>query len=261
MIRHRTAGLTALVAATLVAAPLAAQEEFNWRGRIASGRTLEIKGINGSIRAVAATGSEARVSALKTARRSDVDEVEIEVLEHARGITICAVYPSRRDREANECAPGDEGRMNTRDNDVKVDFVVEVPDGVTLTARTVNGSIDADGIAGDVRAHTVNGSISVGTAGFAEATTVNGSIDVVMNGARFRDDLEFQTVNGGITVTFSGDVNADVDAQTVNGSIGTDYPLTVRGRFGPKRLTGTIGGGGPGLSLNTVNGDIEIRRR
>ncbi|MGH7501125.1 MAG: DUF4097 family beta strand repeat-containing protein [Longimicrobiales bacterium] len=210
---------------------------------------------------MAAAGSDARVTADKSARRSNIDDVEIEVIEHAGGITICALYPSRSNREPNECAPGDDGRMNTRDNDVKVDFFVEVPNGTMLTARTVNGSIDAEAIDGDVRAYTVNGSVNVATNGFAEATTVNGSIDVAMNGASFRDDLDFETVNGGITVTFTGTVNANVQAETVNGSISTDYPLTVRGRFGPKRLAGTIGGGGPGLSLNTVNGDIEIRQR
>jgi hypothetical protein len=261
MIPMRTATLTAFAAAVLAAAPLAAQDDFNWRGRVGNGQTLEIKGINGEIRAVAARGSEARVTASKSARRSDVEEVTIEVIEHQDGVTICALYPSPRNREENECAPGDGGRMNTRDNDVKVDFVVEVPAGVILNARTVNGGIEAEGLTGDVHAHTVNGSISVATDGYAEAQTVNGSIDVAMSGRSFRNDLEFQTVNGGISVTFTGDVNADVSAETVNGSIGTDYPLTIRGRFGPKRLSGTIGNGGPGLSLNTVNGDIEIRRR
>jgi hypothetical protein len=257
----RTSAFIALATVALAAAPLAAQDDFNWRGRIGSGQTLEIKGINGEIRAVAARGSEARVTANKSARRSDPGEVTIEVIEHRGGITICALYPSPRNRDENECAPGSGGRMNTRDNDVKVDFVVEVPAGVILAARTVNGSIDADRIPGDVRANTVNGSIRVAADGFAEAHTVNGSIEVEMNGRSFRDDLEFETVNGRITVTFNGDVNADVTAATVNGSIGTDYPLTIRGRFGPKRLSGTVGNGGPGLSLHTVNGDIEIRRR
>lgn len=261
MIATRTATITAFAAATLAAAPLAAQTDFNWRGRIGNGQTLEIKGINGEIRAVAARGSEVRVTATKSARRSDVDEVTIEVMEHRDGITFCALYPSPRNREENECAPGDGGRMNTRDNDVKVDFLVEVPAGVVLHARTVNGSVEAEGLGGDVHANTVNGSIRVATDGFAAAQTVNGSIDVAMSGRSFRNDLEFETVNGGITVTFTGDVNADVQAETVNGSIGTDYPLTIRGRFGPKRLAGTIGSGGPSLSLNTVNGDIEIRRR
>jgi len=56
-------------------------------------------------------------------------------------------------------------------------------------------------------------------------------------------------------------VDTEVHASTVNGEISTDYPLTVRGRFGSKRISGTIGRGGRELSLGTVNGSIEIRRR
>jgi DUF4097 and DUF4098 domain-containing protein YvlB len=52
-----------------------------------------------------------------------------------------------------------------------------------------------------------------------------------------------------------------VHASTVNGGISTDFPLTVQGRFGPKRLNGRIGDGGRTLSLTTVNGEIELRRR
>jgi DUF4097 and DUF4098 domain-containing protein YvlB len=68
-------------------------------------------------------------------------------------------------------------------------------------------------------------------------------------------------VNGSITVTFAGDVNADVTASTVNGGINTDFPLEVRGRFGPRRVSGTIGTGGRELALSTVNGAIHLRRR
>ncbi|MCI0436445.1 MAG: hypothetical protein L0271_22830, partial [Gemmatimonadetes bacterium] len=142
MIAHRTLALSMLIAAA-AAAPLAAQDAFNWRGRVASGRTLEIKGLNGSITATAASGPEISVSAEKSARRSNPDEVRIEVVEHDGGVTICAVYPTPRDREPNECRPGEGGRMNNQRNDTEVDFTVAVPTGVRLVARTVNGSVTA----------------------------------------------------------------------------------------------------------------------
>ena len=49
-------------------------------------------------------------------------------------------------------------------------------------------------------------------------------------------------------------------AATVNGGIESDFPLTVTGRFGPRRVSGTIGGGGRDLRLETVNGGIHIRQ-
>ena len=63
--------------------------------------------------------------------------------------------------------------------------------------------------------------------GLAEAQTVNGSIEVRMGRANWTDALEFETVNGGITIELPGDLNADVNASTVNGSLSSDWPLTV----------------------------------
>ena len=55
-------------------------------------------------------------------------------------------------------------------------------------------------------------------------------------------------------------MNTEVHGSTVKGGISTDWPLTVQGRFGPKRLNGTIGSGGRSLSLSTVNGSIALVR-
>jgi Toastrack DUF4097 len=246
---------------SLLAAGTAQAQNFNWRGRIGSGKELEIKGINGDIHAVAASGNEVRVSAVKTGRKSDPDDVEIKVIEHDDGITICSVYPAARRAEPNECRHGSGGRMNVRNNDVRVDFTIEVPAGVVLVARTVNGKVNADDLMGDIKAYSVNGAIDVSTSGTAEAKTVNGAIHARFNRTDWSSDLEFETVNGVIILELADDINADVRAATVNGGITTDFPLTVQGRFGPKRISGTIGRGGHSLALSTVNGSIEIRRR
>lgn len=239
----------------------AGAQDFAWRGRVASGKTLEIKGVNGGIEASGGAG-EAEVRALKTARRSDPDSVEIKVIEHADGVTICAVYPTPREASRpNECRPGEGGRMSTRDNDVQVKFVVRVPAGVRLLARTVNGGISARGLDADTQAHTVNGSIKVETEGRAEAQTVNGSIEASMGRADWDGKNEFKTVNGAIHLDLPGDLSTEVRAQTVNGDIETDFPLTVKGRFSRRSLQGTIGGGGRELELETVNGGIRLSKR
>jgi hypothetical protein len=257
----RTLQWIIVVTATVAAADAAAAQDWARRFQIGDGQWLEIKGVNGSVRAVAATGNEVEVEVTKSARRDDPDEVNIEVVQHAGGVTICAIYPQGRSREPNDCQPGNRGRTSSNNNDVKVDFLVRVPGQASFAGRTVNGGVTVTGLSGDVRAHTVNGSVRVSTAGLAEATTVNGSIEVAMGRADWEDVLEFETVNGSIIVELPDNVNTEVHASTVSGSIATDYPLTVRGRFGPKRMSGTIGRGGRELALGTVNGDIEIRRR
>lgn len=250
----------ALLATMLVATPAIAQDSWSWRKALAAGKTLEIKGINGDVRAVAATGNDVEVVAKKSARRSDVESVTLKVVEHADGVTICALYPTPRGKPENECMPGRNGRMNNTNNDVEVDFEVRVPSGVAFTGRTVNGSVRATGMSANVVGTTVNGSVRVATTGLAEASTVNGEVDVTMGRANWSNELDFSTVNGSITLTMPENVSADVEASTVNGSFASDWPMTVRGKFGPKRIRGQIGSGGRELTVTTVNGNIELRK-
>ena len=246
----------------VAAVAVAAAQDFNWHGRIAAGKRLEVKGVNGDVRAVLAGGAEAVVNARKHARRSDPDEVEIKVVESDQGITICAVYPTpRRAREENNCEPGDRWRSNTDNNDVVVDFEVQVPAGVEFIGKTVNGEMSAEGLKGDAHVSTVNGSVRVTTTGLAEASTVNGSVYAQMGRADWDSELEFSTVNGGITVILpSGQLNTEIRANTVNGEIESDWPMMVSGRFSQRRLRGTIGTGGRALSLSTVNGEIRLKK-
>ncbi|HKJ93786.1 MAG TPA: DUF4097 family beta strand repeat-containing protein [Longimicrobiales bacterium] len=246
----------------LGALPAAAQQDFQWRGRIPAGKSLEIKGVNGWIHVQRADGDMATVVASKRGRRDNPDDVKVEVVQHDGDVTICAVYPTpRRARRENECAPGDGGHMSVHDNDVKVEFTVQVPDGAEFIGRTVNGDVSVDGVKGNVEAHTVNGDVDVGTAGYAEAKTVNGSITATLGDSDLPHGLDFSTVNGSITVEMPEGLNADFSARTVNGHIETDFPITIQGRMSPRHLSGQIGKGGPELSFSTVNGSIRLRRR
>lgn len=256
--------LVALVVSFTTAAPLNApgpeQQEFHWQGKVAAGRSVEIKGVNGSIRAEATSGNLVEVTAVKRGRRSDPSSVKIEVIEHDGGVTLCAVYPSDDPSRPNECKPGKGGRMNVRDNDVQVNFTVRVPSGIHFVGRTVNGDVDVTSLAGNVDASTVNGGIDISTSGYAQAGTVNGSITASMGSADWAGRIEFETVNGSITVELPAGTNTEVEAETVNGDISTDFPLTVRGRFNSRHISGVIGTGGRELEFETVNGSITIRR-
>jgi len=251
--------LAALALAALVAP--AAGQDFRWTGRLAAGKRLEIKGVNGDIHAVAATGDQIEVTAVKQARRSDPTEVEIKVVPSDAGVTICAVYPTgRHARRENTCETGEHWSSSTEDNDVSVDFTVHLPAGLELYANTVNGDVEAEGLGGTVKAYTVNGSIRLSTKGFAEATTVNGSIYASLGRADWTEGVDFRTVNGGITLELPATFSAEIRAETVNGDIETEFPVTVTGRFGPRHMRGTVGNGGRQLDLGTVNGSIRLRK-
>lgn len=240
---------------------MAQDDTWSWQKVIPAGQAIEIKGVIGDIIATAATGSQVRVIAKKSGRYSDAADVRLEVVEHERGVTICAMYPSSRSDRENECLPGARGSSNTRDNDTEVDFEVQVPRGVKFTGRTVTGKVVATGLTADVKASSVSGSVRVSTAGLVQASTVSGSIDVAMGRADWTDRLEFSTVSGDITLQMPENLNTDVEVSTVSGTLESDWPMsTTRRRFGPRNMHGRIGSGGRELRLSTVSGTIELKK-
>jgi hypothetical protein len=233
-------------------------DEFRWNGSVAQGQAIEIKGINGDITAESTTGGEVQLVAYKKARRSDVNSVELKVVQHAGGVTICALYPS--DGEPNTCEPGPtRGWNSARNNDVRVNFVVRVPARVGFIGKTVNGEITATSLLGNVVTNTVNGGIKISTSGYAEAATVNGTILAKLGDTNWPSSLSFKTVNGGVTLDLPPNTSADVDAKTLNGSIVSEFPLNLTELKDRKHVKGKIGAGGRELVLKTLNGSINLR--
>jgi hypothetical protein len=255
-------GITPAVASCPgTAGQTARTDQFHWTGLVAAGQSIEIKGINGGITAEPAGGSQVEVVATKKARRSDPAGVEIRVVPHAQGVTICAVYPNDPADQPNTCEPGDaRDHSHVRNNDVNVSFTVRVPAGVVFIGRTINGEISATSLTGNVDSRTVNGSINISTTGYAQAETVNGEITAKMGSSNWSDSLEFKTVNGGIDLDLPAALSTQIEADTFNGEIASDFPLTVSGRVSRKHVSGTIGRGGRELLLKTLNGSIRLKR-
>jgi hypothetical protein len=258
--QHKLLAFAVLAAAVVTAVPAAAQvRDFHWSQVLAPGQTIEVRGIHGEVRALPSEDGAVRVEASRSGRTHDPQTVRIDVVEHAGGVTICAVYPTPPGTaRENDCRPGG-GRSSVRENDVRVDFVVHVPAGVRLAAHTVTGDVRTEDLRSDVRASTVNGSVDVRTSETAEASTVNGNLAVHI-GRQLAGPLRFSTVNGNVIVTMPGDAAAELRATTVNGAIDSDFPIAISGRVGPRQVRGTIGGGGEVLTLSTVNGNIRLRR-
>jgi hypothetical protein len=117
-----------------------ARVTWEWRGQVAAGQHVEIKSLFGDIRGVRTAGTEVVVRATKIGAADAVDAVSIEVVPHESGITVCAVYPDVAGQAPNSCEPGDGGNMTVRDGGrglVKVHFVVQIPDGVNLIAKSL----------------------------------------------------------------------------------------------------------------------------
>lgn len=247
---------------------------WTWHGAVASGRSLEVRGISGAIRAERGSGNEVEITARKTAEESDVNEVHFAVVQAGGDVTVCAVYPGGSD----DCTSGDERPRRHTHSDVSVAFTVRVPAGVAFRGVMVSGDVTATGldgrvtlssVSGDVTASGLTGRVSVNsvsgdaeletTAGDATATSVSGDVVVTLRG-RGDTPLRFSSVSGDITLNLPANTGADVELTTVSGELTTDFPLTVTRGIGHRRLAGQINGGGRALELHTVSGDVRIRR-
>ena len=246
------------------ARPAQSGDNFNWSGHIPAGGWIRVKNLNGGITVDQTSGNDVEVTATKRWKRGDPSVVRFETKKFGPGgenVVICALWGERSScDEKNYDTRGD---RSTRNNDVVVDFQVKLPRGVKVAVETINGAVSVAGASSEVNASTVNGEVDVSSnGGPVNASNVNGNVRARLGRVDFDSNMKFETVNGSVIVDFTGDFGGDVDLETVNGSLFTNFEMTVSGRLDPKHLRAHIGKpGGPRLKLETVNGNVELRKR
>lgn len=239
--------------------PAAGVDSFEWSGQVATGGTVEIKNINGSIRATPTSGRVVVVRASKRGKSDDPSSVTIDVVQHEGGVTICAVYPDVPGQPANQCLAGFlQGQYSSRNNDVEVTFDVQVPTGIDFAGGTIGGNVDARGLDGNVDARTIAGDIDITTTALASGTTVKGNVTASIGLTDWDRDLLFSSVDGNVTVRIPTNTNAWVSG-IANGSISTDFPLMITRQGSFRQLSGMLGSGGRSLTLATSGGNIVLR--
>jgi DUF4097 and DUF4098 domain-containing protein YvlB len=251
--------VTAMALLGIAGGTLAAQEEFSWNGSIEADEWMTVQNINGDVEVVVTNGSTIELVATKRGDADDFHLVTIEVVEGRDGVTVCAIYPSRKRNDTQDCGNEEIERQRRRGNtDVEVEFVLRVPAGTQLKGSTVNGDVIVNGTLRNAVTTTVNGDVEVASRGSLTATTVNGSVDARLDGNDLDGPVTLTTVNGSIHLDINDGLNADIEARWVSGGLRSEVPLTVRGRMS-RSASGTLGAGGHEVSLTTVNGSIEIR--
>lgn len=245
--------------------PRQSEDAFKWSGKIPAGSWIRVVNLNGPITVGTATGDNVVITATKQWRRGDPAVVHFTTDKFGPGgenVLVCALWGERAscDERGDYESHNDRG---SRNNDVSVSFRVMVPKGVKVGIHTVNGALTVDGVSSDVEAATVNGEVDVATSGgHVNASNVNGGVRARLGNLDPDGRLKFETVNGSVSVEFAGDTGADVELETVNGSLNTNLEMMVTGRLDPKHLRAHVGRpGGPRISLETVNGNIELKRR
>lgn len=176
------------------------------------------------------------------------------------------LFETRIDGDTLRIGRRDEKRHGFRipflwgDDEMRINYVLQVPPTVSLDLSTVNGRIVTRGVEGETDASTVNGTIDVETAGThgLQATTVNGRVR-----AKFLRDFQgarFKTVNGGVQAMLPQAASFSVDLSQVNGDFEASFPLSIHSNPGSRRVSGEVNGGQHELKIVTVNGDVELTK-
>ena len=247
---------------------------------------LDIDNVFGSIQVAAHDGASVELTVTKTLMAATQErleaarkEVTLDVKEEPSLISLYVDGPFR-DCDCNRDADGRRRRNGTRWRDrqyeVRYDFVLKVPRRVGLTLSTVNrGDIKIEGTTGDFEVTNVNGGIEMlDIAGSGRVGTINKDVRIVFR-TNPAGPSSFKTLNGDVVVSFQPPLAADLRMKTFNGGMYTDFDTTAlpaltavserkEGKFVYKsdRSAGVrVGGGGPELRFETLNGDIRILQR
>ncbi len=238
---------TATLLALLIALPAYADltQEFHRTVPLSADGRVSLSNINGDVEITGWARNEVQIDAVKTARdQQRLDNIRIEVNNSGNSVEIQTKYP--------------EGHTNNNPGSVR--YTLHVPQNARIDKiNLVNGSLDVQKIAGEVNANLVNGKVRASDlAGTADLATVNGAVDANYSSLNNVREIKLMSVNGAINLLLPQSPNADVSASVVNGNISTDFPLTVKGHFVGKSMSGTLGSGGMHIELSNVNGSIHI---
>ena len=232
------------------------REEFHQTYPLSLSGRVSLENINGDVQIKVWDRAAVQVDAVKKAYRKDrLAEATIEVNATEENIRIKTEYPD----ESQNFRSG-QGRY---DNPATVDYTLTVPRKAMLeSVELINGSIDIDGVEGNVKASSINGRLNArGLTGEARLSTINGPLNATFNQLDESKAISLGSVNGSVTLVIPSNANASIRAGTVHGGISSDFALKVKhGEYVGHSMDGQIGTGGPKIKLGNVNGGIRVSR-
>jgi hypothetical protein len=214
--------------------------------------SIRVEGTSG--RDVILTVQKTMLAKSKEKLQKAKEEVKLDITEKGNTLDIYVDGPFRcRDHELLwSRMQKDPGYI------VQYDFALKVPFRTKLVISTVNeGNIEVKNVEGDF-----------------EVENVNGEVRVVFKRAP-AGKCSFGSVNGDLAISFPADLSADFRIKTFNGEVYSDFPVTylpaapavreeTKGKvvFKSDRFFGVRAGkGGPEIKMDTLNGDILIKKR
>jgi len=146
---------------------------------------------------------------------------------------------------------------------LRIDYDVTLPAGTALRLNTISGDLDLSGLSGPVTAKTISGDVlSKGLTGELTLRTISGDVKVTELGGKAVDAT---SISGNVDVSWPAAQGADLRLKTISGEVYADPAVTFSNLkqrvYVGYELHGSLGSGGPLVTLHSVSGDVFFRKQ
>lgn len=224
------------------------------------------------------TGVEQNPPVHQTGNNIQVDYVEIKNISISYDITVPAETTVKaKSGSGDQTIEGIEGAVDistgsgdVRLRDIKANVQLHTGSG-DVEAEQVRGPLQAEAGSGNIHLSTLSGGearVQTGSGDIeirdvnAPLTVQTGSGDLIAEGAMM-GAWDLKTGSGDVQIRMPGDAGFELEATTSSGSVVVDRPITmtIQGNLeqAQKNVRGTVGSGGPRLTVHTGSGDVHIQ--
>jgi len=261
------------------------RDEINQTYQLAPGARVEVSSIRGPVEIVNGDGAMAQVQIVRTARtRADLAHHKIDVQLTGNSLVVRGIQEpedvQRRNIQVNHhvilklprtidlAVSSISGPVKVADVDgqTRVNSISGPTTignvGAKLQVNSISGSLDVGNVGADARLNSISGNVDIGQ--------VNGALDVLSVSGGLKatvtslgpQGVHIKSVSGSIEIGFQNDVNADFSAQGVSGRVYFDVPNVTRDSEEENRpnVRARIGSGGTPISIQSVSGNIRLKR-
>ena len=219
---------------------------------VVEGTPIRVENLHGDLRVRPAAGLTAEVTAVIQTRAGDPERPELRLVEEeGGGLTIAAGFVASDDPRVPEYEAIEPRR--------RIDLVVFLPEGSSLSARTDGGLLEVKGVTADLELETGSGSIVARSRGSIRARSDRGSVYVVLQGTLWSEPPAVETVSGEIRLEVPPSADARVVLLTA-GEITTDFSIEIDRAVDArrKRAVARLGEASQEIVVTSQAGNVKL---
>ena len=239
---------------------------FEWSAPLPTGAVLHLRDGTGSITVRRVDASNTHVVGSRRWVRGRAKDVEFVVTQSGNDYYICAMWQySGRCGASGYHGAGGGGLLEMINlfhhrSDASAGLIAEVPATVVIDARTTLGSVRVDGVTAGVTARAVNGIVeATNVSGPVVLTTTNGSVRLRADSLAPSDSVRLTTTNGSVHADVPAGLEGMFDLSVTNGSVHSDLPVPkLSGARANRHLQGQLGSLPRVFRMRSVNGMVSL---